>query len=123
MYMEKDVCRGWGVVYFTVLCDHPYLVSVLFAVLVSLHSITFSNVFDYLLKFYKQFCLQTGNACIYIYATKTSRTVRKRDMHVHVHVNITLVPAIVNAQHIGCKPVTMVTHITWLYNLVIETEL
>ena len=38
-YMEKDLCRG--VVYFTVLCDHPYLVSLLFAVLVSLHPVTF----------------------------------------------------------------------------------
>ena len=45
-YMEKDLCRG--VVYFTVLCDHPYLVSLLFAVLVSLHPVTFSNVFYYL---------------------------------------------------------------------------
>ena len=44
--MEKDLCRG--VVYFTVLCDHPYLVSLLFAVLVSLHPVTFSNVFYYL---------------------------------------------------------------------------
>ena len=26
-YMEKDLCRG--IVYFTVLCDHPYLVSLL----------------------------------------------------------------------------------------------
>ena len=40
------ICRG--VVYFTVLCDHPYLVSLLFAVLVSLHPVTFSNVFYYL---------------------------------------------------------------------------
>ena len=46
-YMEKDLCRG--VVYFTVLCDHPYLVSLLFAILVSLHPVTFSNVFYYLL--------------------------------------------------------------------------
>ena len=46
MYMEKDLCRG--VVYFTVLCDHPYLVSLLFAVLLSLHPVTFSNVFYYL---------------------------------------------------------------------------
>ena len=45
-YMEKDLCRG--VVYFTVLCDHPCLVSLLFAVLVSLHPVTFSNVFYYL---------------------------------------------------------------------------
>ena len=45
-HMEKDLCRG--VVYFTVLCDHPYLVSLLFAVLVSLHPVTFSNVFYYL---------------------------------------------------------------------------
>ena len=44
--MEQDLCRG--VVYFTVLCDHPYLVSLLFAVLVSLHPVTFSNVFYYL---------------------------------------------------------------------------
>ena len=39
---------GGGVVYFTVLCDHPYFVSLLFAVLVSLHTVTFLNVFDYL---------------------------------------------------------------------------
>ena len=44
-YMEQDLCRG--VVYCTVLCDHPYLVSLLFAVLVSLHPVTFSNVFYY----------------------------------------------------------------------------
>ena len=49
MYMEKDLCRG--VVYFTVLCDHPYLVSLLFAVLVSLHPVTFSNVFYYLFSY------------------------------------------------------------------------
>ena len=42
-YMEKDLCRG--VVYFTVLCDHPYLVSLLFAVLVSLHPVTFPMYF------------------------------------------------------------------------------
>ena len=42
-YMEKDLCRG--VVYFTVLCDHPYLVSFLFAVLVSLHPATFLMFF------------------------------------------------------------------------------
>ena len=42
----KKICRG--IVYFTVLCDHPYLVSLLFAVLVSLHPVTFSNVFYYL---------------------------------------------------------------------------
>ena len=52
-YMEKDLCRGGGGgggggVYFTVLCDHPCLVSLLFAVLVSLHPVTFSNVFYYL---------------------------------------------------------------------------
>ena len=40
--IEKDLCRG--VVFFTVLCDHPYLVSLLFAVLVTLHPVTFSNV-------------------------------------------------------------------------------
>ena len=45
-YTEKDLCRG--VVYFTVLCDHPCFVSLLFAVLVSLHPVTFSNVFYYL---------------------------------------------------------------------------
>ena len=45
-YMEKDLSRG--VVYFTVLCDHPCLVSLLFAVLVSLHPVTFLNVFYYL---------------------------------------------------------------------------
>ena len=43
MYMEKDLCKG--VVYFTVLCDHPYLVSLLFAVLVSLHPATFLMFF------------------------------------------------------------------------------
>ena len=37
--MEKDPCRG--VVYLIVLCDHPSLVSVLFAVLLSLHLVTF----------------------------------------------------------------------------------
>ena len=42
----KKICRG--IVYFTVLCDHPCLVSLLFAVLVSLHPVTFSNVFYYL---------------------------------------------------------------------------
>ena len=45
--MWKKISVG-GVVYFTVLCDHPYLVSLLFAVLVSLHPVTFSNVFYYL---------------------------------------------------------------------------
>ena len=49
--MEKDLCGGGGggggVVYFTVLCDHPYLVSIIFAVLVSLHPVTYSNVVDY----------------------------------------------------------------------------
>ena len=49
---KKDLCRG--VVYFTVLCDHPCLVSLLFAVLVSLHPVTFSNVFYY--------CLVVSNA-------------------------------------------------------------
>ena len=43
----KKISVG-GVVYFTVLCDHPCLVSLLFAVLVSLHPVTFSNVFYYL---------------------------------------------------------------------------
>ena len=42
----KKISVG-GVVYFTVLCDHPCLVSLLFAVLVSLHPVTFSNVFYY----------------------------------------------------------------------------
>ena len=36
----KKISVG-GIVYFTVLCDHPYLVSLLFAVLVSLHPVTF----------------------------------------------------------------------------------
>ena len=44
----KKICRG--IVYFTVLCDHPCLVSLLFAVLVSLHPVTFSNVFFYLFR-------------------------------------------------------------------------
>ena len=50
----KKICRG--IVYFTVLCDHPFLVSLLFAVLVSLHPVTFSNVFYYLFMsfFYQQ---------------------------------------------------------------------
>ena len=38
-YIEKEICRG--VVYLIVLCDHPSLVSVLFAVLLSLHLVTF----------------------------------------------------------------------------------
>ena len=50
----KKICRG--IVYFTVLCDHPCLVSLLFAVLVSLHPVTFSNVF--LLLVYVSFFLQ-----------------------------------------------------------------
>ena len=37
--MEKDHCRVF--VYLIVLCDHPSLVSVLFAVLLSLHLVTF----------------------------------------------------------------------------------
>ena len=37
--MEKDPCRG--AVYLIVLCDGPYLISVLFAVLLSLHLVTF----------------------------------------------------------------------------------
>jgi len=41
--MEKDPCRGF--VYLTVLCDRPYLVSVLFAVLLSLHLVTFLMLF------------------------------------------------------------------------------
>jgi len=41
--MEKDSCRG--AVYLTVLCDRPYLVSLLFAVLLSLHLVTFFIVF------------------------------------------------------------------------------
>ena len=36
---RKKICRG--VVYLIVLCDHPSLVSVLFAVLLSLHLVTF----------------------------------------------------------------------------------
>ena len=35
--MEKDVCRG---LYTTVLWYHPYLVSLLFVVLLSLHLVT-----------------------------------------------------------------------------------
>ena len=43
----KKISVG-GIVYFTVLCDHPYLVSLLFAVLVSLHpSCYILNVFYY----------------------------------------------------------------------------
>ena len=45
MYMEEDLCRE--VVYFTVMLDHPNLVSVLFTVLVSLRPVTFLNVFYY----------------------------------------------------------------------------
>ena len=36
---RKKICRGF--VYLIVLCDHPSLVSVLFAVLLSLHLVTF----------------------------------------------------------------------------------
>ena len=39
----KKIYRG--IVYFTVLCDHPCLVSLLFAVLVSLHPVTFQMFF------------------------------------------------------------------------------
>ena len=37
--MEKDPCRG--VVALTILCDHPYLVSIFFAILLSLHLVAF----------------------------------------------------------------------------------
>ena len=43
---RKKICRGF--VYLIVLRDHPSLVSVLFAVLLSLHLVTFLNVFYYL---------------------------------------------------------------------------
>ena len=42
-YMEEDLFRG--VVYITVMFDHPSLVSLLFAVLVSLHPVTFLRFF------------------------------------------------------------------------------
>jgi len=41
--IEKDPFRG--VVYLTVLCDRPYLVSLLFAVLLFLHLVTFLMFF------------------------------------------------------------------------------
>jgi len=44
--MDKDPCRE--VVYLTVLCDHPYLVSSLFTVLLSLHLVTFLLFFSLL---------------------------------------------------------------------------
>ena len=40
MYVYIEERYVGGIVYFTVLCDHPYLVSLLFAVLVSLHPVT-----------------------------------------------------------------------------------
>jgi len=43
---KKDPCRG--VVYLTVLCDHPYLISLLFAVLLSLHLVKFVMLLYYL---------------------------------------------------------------------------
>ena len=43
--MEKDPCRG--VVYLTVLSDNPHLVSLLFAVMLSLHCVTFWIVVKY----------------------------------------------------------------------------
>ena len=49
--MEKDPCRG--VVYLTVLCDRPYLVSLLFAVLLSLHLVTFLMLFITCIKMYQ----------------------------------------------------------------------
>ena len=51
MYNEERYVGG--IVYFTVLCDHPYLVSEVFAVLV-----TFLNVFDYL---FMSFFLAAGS--------------------------------------------------------------
>ena len=39
------MCVCVGAVYLIVLCDHPSLVSVLFPVLLSLHLVTFFNVF------------------------------------------------------------------------------
>ena len=62
--MEKDLCRG--VVYFTVLCDHPYLVSLLFAVLVSLHPVTFSNVFYYLFNYKQQLHVYGQHMYVYL---------------------------------------------------------
>ena len=45
MYNEERYIRG--IVYFTVLCDHPYLVSLLFApyILLHFHFITFMSFF------------------------------------------------------------------------------
>ena len=59
-YVYNEERYVGGIVYFTVLCDHPYLVSLLFAVLVSLHPVTFLNVFDYL---FMSFFLAAG-ACL-----------------------------------------------------------
>ena len=59
--MEKDPCRG--VVYLTVLCDHPYLVSILFSVLLFLHLSIF-NVLYYLCYI---FWLEPVMACYGVY--------------------------------------------------------
>ena len=41
--ITKKICREF--VHLTVLCDHPYLVSLLFAILLSLHLVTFLMLF------------------------------------------------------------------------------
>ena len=41
--MEKDPCSE--VVYLTVSCDRPYLVSLLYAILLSLHLVTYLTFF------------------------------------------------------------------------------
>ena len=45
LVMKKDTMYVGGIVYITVMFDHPSLVSLLFAVLVSLHPVTFSMFF------------------------------------------------------------------------------
>ena len=48
--MEKDPCGE--IVFLTVLCDHPYLVSFLFSVLLYLHFCYLLNAFHYLFNNY-----------------------------------------------------------------------
>ena len=45
VYMEEDLCRGGGGLYTSLLCSIIPLVSLLFAVLVSLHPATFVMFF------------------------------------------------------------------------------
>jgi len=54
-----------GVVYWTVLCNHPYLVSILFADLLSLHLVTFLKFFIVHVTFFGSRCMLELKFAIY----------------------------------------------------------